>query len=502
MLLATMREKPRSRASASTSIGVAGAGDRAGAERQRVGFVARRRRAARSRAAAARRAPARNARRAPAAPDGNACNAGISASPAAAACRRAPRPRRRRRAAAAECGAADTAAGRATPARCATARCAAGVPASPSRSTSSRSTKLWTSSSAPSTKAGLARPCSRMSPSAASMLPRLVGGEHAGLRERARPRHAAGHVVFEQPAIEAERRAPFERGRSAGVSKRPDQRVVIVVSLSRIEATSGKVSAPARLPRDASRPCPSNSLRSTMPVTPLLDVRRRIASSACRSGENQRPPWMRSAYSRAARIRATRFRRRASARGQRACRSSCAGAAALGQRLASTPCAPAIVARLADRDRASGIVDAIDGDRHAALERDLDGRRLLPGNQPRACAGGTLGRRGRWRRRATPHCAARVPYVAAARRRRPCVQSRSPASTICSRADVSAREVRVAQSAVASRPRVGACVRDRGRLLDGGDLDELLRDQRVGRARAMVETRRRATRRPSAPAAT
>src|SRR5438128_7950012 len=43
-------------------------------------------------------------------------------------------------------------------------------------------------------------------------LARLVRREHGRLRERARPREAAGHIVFEQPAIEPERRAEFERG--------------------------------------------------------------------------------------------------------------------------------------------------------------------------------------------------------------------------------------------------------------------------------------------------
>ena len=42
-------------------------------------------------------------------------------------------------------------------------------------------------------------------------LPRFLRRQHAGLRQRARPRHAAGHVVFEQAAIEAERRAELER---------------------------------------------------------------------------------------------------------------------------------------------------------------------------------------------------------------------------------------------------------------------------------------------------
>ena len=53
--------------------GVARARNRAGAERQRIGFVARPPPGDRSRAGAARRAPGRSARPAPAAPDGSAC---------------------------------------------------------------------------------------------------------------------------------------------------------------------------------------------------------------------------------------------------------------------------------------------------------------------------------------------------------------------------------------------------------------------------------------------
>ena len=37
--------------------------------------------------------------------------------------------------------------------------------------------------------------------------------EHAGARQTCRPRAAAAHVVFKQPAIESERRAPREQFR-------------------------------------------------------------------------------------------------------------------------------------------------------------------------------------------------------------------------------------------------------------------------------------------------
>ena len=40
-----------------------------------------------------------------------------------------------------------------------------------------------------------------------------VGVEHAGARQRLGPRQAAGHVVFEQAAIERERHAEIKRRR-------------------------------------------------------------------------------------------------------------------------------------------------------------------------------------------------------------------------------------------------------------------------------------------------
>ena len=149
--------------------GVARAGNRAGAERQRVGFLARAAPADRSRAAAAPRAPGESARRAPAAPGGSACTP-------ASAHRRRPAPDAQRADHACdrllqqrESGAAGTAGDRATPARFASGPVCSRLPASPSRSTSSRSTKLCTSSSAPSTNAGSARPRSRIARSAASI---------------------------------------------------------------------------------------------------------------------------------------------------------------------------------------------------------------------------------------------------------------------------------------------------------------------------------------------
>ena len=48
-------------------------------------------------------------------------------------------------------------------------------------------------------------------------VPTFLGGKHARVREGARPRDAAGHIVLEEPAIETERRAKLERG---GVGRR------------------------------------------------------------------------------------------------------------------------------------------------------------------------------------------------------------------------------------------------------------------------------------------
>ena len=57
---------------------------------------------------------------------------------------------------------------------------------------------------------GRARGCRA---SAASICRASSRGKHAGPAERPRPREAARHVVFEQAAIEAERRAELERRR-------------------------------------------------------------------------------------------------------------------------------------------------------------------------------------------------------------------------------------------------------------------------------------------------
>ena len=170
MLLGTTREKPSARARRVGVDGVARAGDRARAERQRVGFVAPRPQAARSRGAAPPRATERSARRAPAARGADACTTASAPRPPAR-----PDRRRRRRASTTrllqqrECAGADTAAGRARPARCASGRCAAGGRRRRSRSTSWRSTKLCTSSSGPATQAGLRRPSSRIACSAATI---------------------------------------------------------------------------------------------------------------------------------------------------------------------------------------------------------------------------------------------------------------------------------------------------------------------------------------------
>ena len=60
----------------------------------------------------------------------------------------------------------------------------------------------------------------------AAMIVRTSGLEHSGRLERLGPRDAAGHVVFEQQSIEAERNAEIEGGDEGAVSKRPDQSVI------------------------------------------------------------------------------------------------------------------------------------------------------------------------------------------------------------------------------------------------------------------------------------
>ena len=196
---------------------VARAGDRAGAERQRVGFGARRREAL---VVAAER---RGVRQKEMRDEHRLRRPEVRVRRHQRVARRRGLRRRapRRRAASACCSAgmrrrrysrrsSDTCSLRDRPV-------CSRRPASPSRSTSSRSTKLCTSSSGPATKAGFAtalledlgqRGVDRRASSAR---------EHAGLRERPRPRQAARHVVFEQAAIEAERGAEFEGG---GIGRR------------------------------------------------------------------------------------------------------------------------------------------------------------------------------------------------------------------------------------------------------------------------------------------
>ena len=62
-------------------------------------------------------------------------------------------------------------------------------------------------------------------------LTRFVRRQHAGLRQRARPRHAAGHIVFEEAAIETERRAELRALAASGanIRKQPDTDSSLVV---------------------------------------------------------------------------------------------------------------------------------------------------------------------------------------------------------------------------------------------------------------------------------
>ena len=208
------RRRARSRgraASASTSIGVARAGDGARPSGSASASSRARRQPLVIAPQRARRARGRSARPAPAAPAASACTPASARRRPTRPARPAPRPRRRRRAAAAECGAAGRAADRATPARCASGRCAAAGRRRRAARRACRSTKLCTSSSAPSTNAGFGRPRSRICVERGFDRDRLRPAQHAGRAERARPREAAGHVVFEQAAIEAERDAELER---------------------------------------------------------------------------------------------------------------------------------------------------------------------------------------------------------------------------------------------------------------------------------------------------
>ena len=251
------------------------------------------------------------------------------------------------------------------------------LPASPSRSTSSRSTKLWTSSSGPSTNAGFARPRSRRSRERRVDAPRLVA-RSARRRAQARaPTPGCRSRRLRRDGDRRERGAPLERcGIGRGV-ERPDQSVVMAAPCDR-RAGSGELSD-ARRRRAARSACgdrgrrcrqsPLNSLSRTTPVTRSWTLSTK-ASSASRSGENHRPPQMMSAYStadRSARSDRSPSRRSTDASavpgGPRAARRPPAPRRprardrrrdARRMSMRPTPCAPTMVPRLAMRST-SGI---------------------------------------------------------------------------------------------------------------------------------------------------
>ena len=146
------------------------------------------------------------------------------------------------RAAAAESGAAGRGADRATPARCAIGRCAAAGRRRRAARRACRSTKLWTSSSGAVDERRIrAALLEHVASSAVS----ICAASAAAARrrgERARPGEAAGHVVFEQTAIEAEgraelerrrRRAPCRSGRTRGCHRVPGDTRLLMRAIGR-----------------------------------------------------------------------------------------------------------------------------------------------------------------------------------------------------------------------------------------------------------------------------
>ena len=167
---------------------IARAGDRARAERQRIGFVGAPSPAARDRGAAPRRARGRSARRAPAARGADACRTAS-----------ARRPARSRLIGARGHQRGDARLQRGNPApqiqpqveRHLLVARPAGVEAAArhrrSARSSLRSTKLWTSSSGPATNAGSRRPSSR------------IACQPGDDRARVRPRQHARGVAAPRP---------------------------------------------------------------------------------------------------------------------------------------------------------------------------------------------------------------------------------------------------------------------------------------------------------------
>ena len=212
MLLATTREKPRRAASARGVDGVARARDRAAAQRERVGFVGRRRQPGVV-------APQRGRVRQEEVRDQHGLGAaqvrirrhqrvaGRLGPIGAGGDERGHRALQQRNPAS-----ADTAADRATPARCATGRCAAGGRRRRcARPAAARRSCARPRRARPRTP-GRAAPARGSRCSAPSIAATSSLDSTPALPERLGPGQAAGHVVLEERPIEAERDAEVERG--------------------------------------------------------------------------------------------------------------------------------------------------------------------------------------------------------------------------------------------------------------------------------------------------
>ena len=99
----------------------------------------------------------------------------------------------------------------------------------------------------------------------------LRGRQHPRARQRSRPREAAGHIVFEQAAIDGERRAPREDRRvgSAVESTGPERR------------HDGFASVPTSVAASEVRACGDGSLRPTMRCAPLNSFNRTSPVTHC-----------------------------------------------------------------------------------------------------------------------------------------------------------------------------------------------------------------------------
>ncbi len=225
MLFATTREKPSVDGEPGGVDRVAGAGDRARPERQLVDLRQHARRSARGRGAARPRARGRSARRARL----RAAQVRVRRHQRVAGVGRAdpqaPQSAPEGLAAARARGASDRAADRRRPARCAIGRCAAGGrhrrPAPTARARRTRGRLRPAVRRRCRRTPDRTRRCARISQQRGRESRDAVGcRNHAGALERLRPREAAPHVVFEQAAIEAERRAEREQ-RRVGIALEP-----------------------------------------------------------------------------------------------------------------------------------------------------------------------------------------------------------------------------------------------------------------------------------------